>query len=769
VTPIPLPWKNPQGFFVTSLKKALNTILPHRWYESLSKLWQEVELVDRTRVVLFADSNILPAYIYSQELDLALLRSCRVKVTLISTCLNEEKTVQHWLNSLLTQTRLPDELIITDGGSKDSTVELIQKFAENCPVKLTLIVSPGVNISMGRNLAIQKATTPVIVVTDFGCVYEPDWLERMVYPFEVNPEFDVSMGYYKAITNTLFERISASFLIHKLEDVDPQNFMPSSRCIAFRKKLWAMVGGYPEWLTNEGEDTLFDYELKRIKAEWAFVPSAQVSWHPPGSLREVYKSFWHYARGDGESGIFASRYWYFISLAILWDFGLLILLAISLWLISINQWTRLGLVGALVVLGIVWIARAYLKLPERPHSISEFIQIRAIAATVITAKNCGFLQGLRNRPDVFKRQQTSWIAELNRILKEYPDRKGIILYPPTHDWGFMFQRPHQLARAFAKEGYLFFYFTENKFTDGIVGFYQAEGSLYVCHVPLHLFRDLPCSILYIGSPWNRGLLTLFKGMPVIYDQYDDLEVSAGTLEDYQILLSSAKLVLVSSQRLYETVQAKRADVLLIPNGVDYDFIQTFKPAPGDNPPDDLIEILANGRPLVGYSGALAEWFDYDLLRQAALALPELEFVLVGVDYDLSLSHSAVLNLPNVHWLGMKDYDRLFHYVWRFDIGIIPFKINKVTLSTSPIKLFEYMACNKPVVTTALPECMRYSQVYIGVNYSQFLESIGLALHARDDAEYMKALSEVAMQNTWEKRVEKIITRFVQSNKSEVKG
>ncbi len=186
MTSIPLPWKDPQGFFVRSLKKALRACLPPLWYQTLSKLWQEVELVDRSQVVLFASPDTLPAYNHRQELDPTLLKSRKVKITLVSTCLNEEKTVQNWLKSLLVQSRLPDEMIITDGGSKDGTVEIIRKFAEISPVKLTLIVSPGANISMGRNLAIQKANTSIIVVTDFGCVYEPDWLARLVYPFEVN-------------------------------------------------------------------------------------------------------------------------------------------------------------------------------------------------------------------------------------------------------------------------------------------------------------------------------------------------------------------------------------------------------------------------------------------------------------------------------------------------------------------------------------------------------------------------------------------------------
>jgi hypothetical protein len=112
------------------------------------------------------------------------------------------------------------------------------------------------------------------------------------------------------------------------------------------------------------------------------------------------------------------------------------------------------------------------------------------------------------------------------ILEQHPTRKGVILYPPTHDWGYMFQLPHQMARGFANKGYLYFYCTVNEITDAVIGFQQAEPFLYLAHVPLETFRIIPHLIVYIGSPWHRHVPALFENPRVIYDHYDDLQVSS---------------------------------------------------------------------------------------------------------------------------------------------------------------------------------------------------------------------------------------------------
>ena len=108
---------------------------------------------------------------------------------------------------------------------------------------------------------------------------------------------------------------------------------------------------------------------------------------------------------------------------------------------------------------------------------------------------------------------------------------------------------------------------------------------------------------------------------------------------------------------------------------------------------------------------------------------------------------------------MKPYDRLFQYMWRFDAAVIPFKVNSITLATSPIKLFEYMACQKPVVSVSLPECTRYPGVFLADTEDQFLAMLERALQVKDQPDYLETIENVARENTWESRVELIDARL----------
>jgi hypothetical protein len=85
------------------------------------------------------------------------------------------------------------------------------------------------------------------------------------------------------------------------------------------------------------------------------------------------------------------------------------------------------------------------------------------------------------------------------------------------------------------------------------------------------------------------------------------------------------------------------------------------------------------------------------------------------------------------------------------VGVIPIRVNEITLATSPIKLFEYMACCLPVVSTALPECRRYPGVLVAEDPAQFLEMLDKALAARLDPAYLDTIDQVARSNTWKRR------------------
>ena len=128
-------------------------------------------------------------------------------------------------------------------------------------------------------------------------------------------------------------------------------------------------------------------------------------------------------------------------------------------------------------------------------------------------------------------------------------------------------------------------------------------------------------------------------------------------------------------------------------------------------------------------------------------------VLIGFLYDNEFRKSKVEDIKNVHYLGVVDYKELPLYGQCFNVAIIPFLLNDITESTNPIKLFEYMALNVPIVTTNLRECQKYKSTLIAKNYNEFIEKLDYALKMSKDDEYYTYLKNEALKNIWEKKAE----------------
>ena len=160
--------------------------------------------------------------------------------------------------------------------------------------------------------------------------------------------------------------------------------------------------------------------------------------------------------------------------------------------------------------------------------------------------------------------------------------------------------------------------------------------------------------------------------------------------------------------------------------------------------------------MIGYYGALARWFDYPLVEAVATSRPDLVFILIGLDYDGSLKASGLLNLPNVHWLGLRNYSDLPRYLHSFDVAMIPFELNTITHATSPLKLFEYLAGGKPVVVTPMQESLRYEGVLVASNPGEFSRQLDRALELRSSPDYLALIDRVARENTWEVRARHIL-------------
>ncbi len=228
------------------------------------------------------------------------------RVSVISTVWNESRSIARLLNSLTAQTRPPDEIVICDGGSTDDTVTQIEAFAQNSPVPIRLLVRPGANISAGRNAAIEAATGDVIAVTDAGVRLSPQWLEKIVAPFE-DPEIQTVAGFFVPDPQTTFEMAMGATVLPTLPEIVPDKFLPSSRSVAFRKSAWEAVGGYPEWL-DYCEDVIYDFQLRDRYGPFVFAPEAVVHFRPRSNLTVFWRQYYHYSRGDGKADLFRRRH-----------------------------------------------------------------------------------------------------------------------------------------------------------------------------------------------------------------------------------------------------------------------------------------------------------------------------------------------------------------------------------------------------------------------------------------------------------------------------
>ena len=368
------------------------------------------------------------------------------------------------------------------------------------------------------------------------------------------------------------------------------------------------------------------------------------------------------------------------------------------------------------------------------------------------------------RPIEKKKESLQVNDPVQTILKNNKNVKGIIIYPPTVDWNIpLFQRPQHMALHLAQNNWLYFYCTTNTY-DKVDGFEMLSQHLYLTNKYDELIAKLDSFLIFIHSAHPTFTLSDIKKLEnkgtIIYDYLDEIHPSISgfrvtdVIDRHKYLMKNSKLVLATAKKLFSDVkQHRETGICLLPNAVDYDHFH--KKSDPKNIPKEIKSIKETKGPIIGYFGALATWFDYELIKNMATIHPDWNIVLIGWNYDQSLDKSGIKELKNVHYLGIKDYSILPEYAIWFDVCILPFLLNDVTHSTSPIKLFEYMALGKPIVSTAIQEVSNYKSILIAENPDDFIDKVKHALEIRNDKQYLELVDKEAKQNTWKKRFDNL--------------
>lgn len=260
-----------------------------------------------------------------------------------------------------------------------------------------------------------------------------------------------------------------------------------------------------------------------------------------------------------------------------------------------------------------------------------------------------------------------------------------------------------------------------------------------------------------------------RGYHIVYEYIDEItpqitqNVPEFVLERHEYILADERITVVAtSDKLYKNASAVRSkNIIMLNNGVDCAHWEIDRNSV--ERPEDIEKIVDSEKIIVGYHGALAQWIDYDLLKRIADDGRYI-LLLIGHEHDDKLQGSGLLDKKNVVFLGAKSYFELNRYAAFYDIGILPFEINDITLSVSPVKIFEYMAAGKPVVSYALPECKKYESCLCAETQDEFLEKLELAASLRGNAEYLIKLKEDAQENSWESITGRML-EYVKKNRN----
>ncbi len=360
-----------------------------------------------------------------------------------------------------------------------------------------------------------------------------------------------------------------------------------------------------------------------------------------------------------------------------------------------------------------------------------------------------------------------------------PARADVICFSIV-DWNFRYQRPQQIISQFAAHGHRVFYlrldavlpshveprFSISKLKENV---YQvtlaAHRQIWINQEDIkganadqllasldelrEAFR-IDEAIAYVMTPsWTTMALAARGrwGWRVIYDCMDEWSGFPGMgraiPKAEQRLVRECDLLVVTAQRLYDKWRGLNRPLVLARNGVDHKFYLEHCQ------PNGLLGALTH--PIVGYYGAIADWFDLELLIQIARLRPNYSFVLLGGVFDTDTSELS--RLPNIRLLGQQPYETMPQYLYHFDACLIPFKTNSTTAATDPVKVYEYLSGGKPVVSVALPELEPFRDLlYIADSREDFVTQLDRAL-TEDDPAMIERRCSFAAENTWQNRYE----------------
>lgn len=282
---------------------------------------------------------------------------------------------------------------------------------------------------------------------------------------------------------------------------------------------------------------------------------------------------------------------------------------------------------------------------------------------------------------------------------------------------------------------------------GVAWFNGFAGRTLLRRAIRHLGFQKLISIFFVPHP-GQFARTLGENLSVYYciDDYAQWPgADKAAVERYDLdLTANSDVVFFCSKRLLEERSSIRQDLIYSPHGVD---VEMFGKAMYGKVP--VAEPLRGMEaPIIGFFGSVGSQLDIELIAQTARERPQWHFVLLGL---ISTEVAALRALPNVLLPGAVQYQSLPAWARAFDVCIAPYVQNQQMLNANPLKIREYLATGRPVVSMWLPEAEPFARVVRLVRQrDQFVSAIEAALAEGIEANQEERLAAVR-DSTWEAR------------------
>jgi GT2 family glycosyltransferase len=353
------------------------------------------------------------------------------------------------------------------------------------------------------------------------------------------------------------------------------------------------------------------------------------------------------------------------------------------------------------------------------------------------------------------------VPSFDDVARKAQERGALFVFPPSIGWDIaLVQRPHHLARAFAKLGFPVIFEEEGDAgTRAAAPGLRAEAeNLWICRGAAP--ADLPNRVLW-SFTYNVPDRARLENALLVYDVIDHPDVfpypERALRRSHERALEEADAVFAVSQPLLEDVRRRRADAVYLPNGVEF---ARFAASPDpDVVPEEIVRARLRGRPAAGYVGALARWVDSDLLAALSALRPDWDFFVVGEALDDSFDRFQTARPANLHLIGARPYPTMPSILSAFDAGLIPFRVGPEGANASPIKLYEYLAAGLPVLATPIPECELVPEVEVASSAAGFSDLLDRARGSRRSEEFRRRARDRARENDWSERARAALERL----------